>query len=76
MTKSELALTRQVHEIVEESPSITEEGIVEDSERRADTYRQGDHHGVAVVDRFGAKVTVERGHLGELHDGVPDLTAG
>ena len=34
-----------------------------------ETYHQADHHGVAVVDGFGAKVVIERGHL-ELHDGV------
>jgi CRISPR-associated protein Cas1 len=44
--------------------------VADDVERRRrDTYSQGDSEGVAVLDGWGARMVVERGHL-ELHDGV------
>jgi CRISPR-associated endonuclease Cas1 len=47
----------------------TDQDIAEDAERRTEVYGQSDNHEVAVVDGFGARVLVERGHL-ELRDGM------
>jgi CRISPR-associated protein Cas1 len=55
--------------IIYQSPPLTDEDIADDIERRADAYSRPDSEHVAVVDGFGARVGVERGHL-ELHDGV------
>src|ERR1700676_919924 len=50
-------------------PGPSPADIADDADRRADAYGQGDREGVAVVDGYGARIAVERGHL-ELHDGV------
>jgi CRISPR-associated endonuclease Cas1 len=59
--------------IVYESRPLSPEDIADDAARRADAYGPGSEliggSGVSVVDGFGARVAVERGHL-ELHDGV------
>ncbi len=55
--------------LVYESAGLSPEDIVDDAARRADAYSHPDSEHVAVVDGFGARVAVERGHL-ELHDGV------
>ena len=55
--------------IVYESAALSPADIADDAERRADAYSHPDSEHVAVVDGFGARVIVERGHL-ELHDGV------
>ncbi|MGP0108114.1 MAG: CRISPR-associated endonuclease Cas1 [Acidimicrobiales bacterium] len=58
--------------VVYQSKPLTDEDVAEDRARRADAYSRPDSEHVAVVDGFGARVAVERGHL-ELHDGVgPD----
>jgi len=49
-----------------------ENGLIEDSERRAETFTRADREGVAVVDGYGVRVAVEKGHLC-LSDGIgPD----
>lgn len=55
---------------------LSAEDVADDAERRADAYSGGtegrpslDSHSVALIDGFGARVSVERGHL-ELADGV------
>ncbi len=57
------------------SPPLSPEDIADDAARRAAAYgpdtRALGESGVAVVDGFGARVIVERGHL-ELHDGVAE----
>jgi len=50
-------------------PGPSPADIADDADRRADAYGQGDREEVAVVDGYGARIAVERGHL-ELHDGV------
>jgi CRISPR-associated endonuclease Cas1 len=55
--------------IVYESTGLSPKDIADDAERRADAYSHPDSEHVAVVDGFGARVIVERGHL-ELHDGA------
>ena len=55
--------------LVYESAPLSPGDIADDAERRADAYSHPDSEHVAVVDGFGARVAVERGHL-ELHDGV------
>jgi CRISPR-associated endonuclease Cas1 len=59
--------------IVQESPALSADDIAEDATRRADAYGPGSEvvgpSGVVVVEGFGARVIVEKGHL-ELHDGV------
>jgi CRISPR-associated endonuclease Cas1 len=55
--------------IVYESAPLSPDDIADDAARRADVYSHPDSEHVAVVDGFGARVIVERGHL-ELHDGL------
>jgi CRISPR-associated endonuclease Cas1 len=55
--------------LVYESPALSPDDIADDVARRADACSYPDSEHVAVVDGFGARVAVERGHL-ELHDGV------
>jgi CRISPR-associated endonuclease Cas1 len=55
--------------LVYESAGLSPEDITDDVERRADAYSHPDSEHVAVVDGFGARMIVERGHL-ELRDGV------
>ena len=55
--------------LVYESAALSPDDIADDAERRADAYGHPDSEHVVVVDGFGARVVVERGHL-ELHDGV------
>ncbi len=45
------------------------DGLAEDAERRAQTFARADREGVAVVDGYGVRVVVERGHLC-LADGI------
>ena len=55
--------------IIHESAALSPDDIADDAARRADAYSHPDSEHVSVVDGFGARVAVERGHL-ELHDGV------
>ncbi|MBF6558173.1 MAG: CRISPR-associated endonuclease Cas1 [Acidimicrobiales bacterium] len=48
---------------------LSAEDVADDAGRRVDTYSRVDSLSVAVVDGFGARISVERGHL-ELIDGV------
>jgi CRISPR-associated protein Cas1 len=49
--------------------ALSAEDVADHAEAIAATYRRPDSAGVAVVDGFGCKVTVERGAL-VLHDGI------
>ena len=49
--------------------ALSAEDVADHAEAIAATYRRPDNAGVAVVDGFGCKVTVERGAL-VLHDGI------
>ena len=55
--------------LVYESATLSPDDVADDAARRADAYSHPDSEHVAVVDGFGVRVAVERGHL-ELHDGV------
>lgn len=48
---------------------LTDEDVRDDAERRAEVYSRKESEGVAVVDGYGARIAVEKGHL-ELVDGV------
>ena len=69
ITAGERNSPRPQSRIVYEGRSLSPEDIADDAARRADAYSHPDSEHVAVVDGFGARVVVERGHL-ELHDGV------
>ena len=69
MTNADNTVTTATPRVMYESSPLTPEDVTEDTERRAEVYCRSDAEGVAVVDGFGARVAVERGHL-ELHDGV------
>jgi len=55
--------------IISEGPALTPEDVADRIGAIADTYVRHDAEGVAVVDGFGARVAVERGHL-SLSDGI------
>lgn len=59
--------------IVSASPPLSALDVADDAARRADAYGPGGDlvgpSGVVVVEGFGVRVQVEKGHL-ELHDGV------
>jgi CRISPR-associated endonuclease Cas1 len=55
--------------IISEGPALSSEDVADRVGAMADTYARHDGEGVAVVDGFGARVVVERGHL-LLSDGV------
>jgi CRISPR-associated endonuclease Cas1 len=69
MTNADNTVTTATPRVIYESRPLTPDDITEDTERRAEVYGRADAEGVAVVDGFGARIAVERGHL-ELHDGV------
>ncbi len=66
-------MTEDTPVIVSESPPLSALDVTDDAARRADAYGPGSElvgpSGVVVVEGFGVRVEVEKGHL-ELHDGV------
>ena len=63
------APTRTAPRIIAEGSALTPEDVADHMGAIEATYARSDTAGVAVVDGFGARVVVNRGHL-VLTDGV------